>query len=618
MNARLGILFCCFLMIYSAVRAQKYEFGEVTKAELEMTSFNKFPEADAVILHKEVVVGIGRYVEVSERIKIFNEDGYDYSTIVLPYRNVKKIKGATFNLVNGEIEETKLDKDLIFSDEVVKDVTYKKFTFPKVQPGSVLEYTYISDNGITRDVNLQHEIPVKKIRVEAKNFTSAKFKMTQNPRAYLSVQRLNSDSGTVVVAVDVAPLEEEPYVYDMDMYRGKLQFKFGGYENSLKLDTWDDISRELYEYDDFGMQMKPRGYYKELLENVIEDEIDKMKQVELIYNFLKENIEWDETYGFIPEQGSRDTYNYKKGDVADINLLFISMLKSLGIESYPVLASTKSHGVPLTASLDGINYVVASVYLNNQYYLFDAAHDKATFNYLPEILLNWKGLLLKKDSPVKALTLTTPKYSEKKVIGMVTMDEDLFIEGKIREQSTGYYAINSKAYLKNLGDKDVDDLIQLDMEGLEISNVEVQNKEDQQETLGLTYAVEIDNGVDEISDKLYFSPMLFFGVNENPFTKEERLYPVDFGFPKKLTRNLTVNIPEGYAVEAIPEPLKILMPDGLGNYEYRIMANGNRLQVQSKWEINTPVISQGLYGELKEFYKVRIEKENEKVVLSKL
>jgi len=43
----------------------------------------------------------------------------------------------------------------------------------------------------------------------------------------------------------------------------------------------------------------------------------------------------------------------------------------------------------------------------------------------------------------------------------------------------------------------------------------------------------MDGAIDEIDGKLYFSPLLFLTLEENPFQKETRKYAIDFGYPFK-------------------------------------------------------------------------------------
>lgn len=612
------LLFVCLSLSTVAV-AQNYTFGKVSMEELSAQQDADFPDADAVILYKEVISRIGREREVWERIKIFNEDGFDYSSVRIPYTKPYKLKAYTYNLVDGEIVKTKLDKDLIFTDEEVEGVKIKKFTFPKVSPGSVIELTYKTNSGTLADVDLQYDIPVKKIKVEASNYSGAKFKIVQNPRAYVNAARVDKAETTVISAENIPALERENYVYSMDLFTAKLQFVLSGFFNSIQLDTWENIAEALYDDEDFVGPMKPRGFYEKSLDSLLADVPDPMDRIEKVYDYVRSHVTWDESFGYYPSnESSRKTYNDREGDVTDINMLLISMLRSIDVQAYPMLVSTRGNGVPITPTPEAFNYLVAAVIHNDTYYYLDAANDRATFDFLPKMLLNWNGMVMKDARTVKPQDLTTPKISNKMIIANATIDEDLYVMGDAREKDTGYYAIGMESYLEDSSDQRKEQLIEFDHEGVEVTNIKVGNQDDGRDAIQVSYEFELEDGIDEIGDKLYFSPLMFLGMKENPFTKDTRRFPIDFGFPRRNQYTLNVKIPEGYQVESLPDPLKIVLPDNVGSFTYRIIQQGGMLQVQSKYQINQTVVAFDKYHDLKEFFKVRMNKESEKVVLSKI
>ncbi len=68
--------------------------------------------------------GFRQVTEVHERIKIYNQEGFDYATkSILLYKSGSTIekmiglKAYTYNLNNGKVDDTKLQKDGIFKAE---------------------------------------------------------------------------------------------------------------------------------------------------------------------------------------------------------------------------------------------------------------------------------------------------------------------------------------------------------------------------------------------------------------------------------------------------------------------------------------------------------------------
>jgi hypothetical protein len=127
-----------------------------------------------------------------------------------------------------------------------------------------------------------------------------------------------------------------------------------------------------------------------------------------------------------------------------------------------------------------------------------------------------------------------------------------------------------------------------------------------------------NNVADIIGDKMYINPMLFLARADNPFKQEKREYPIDFVFPHQDKYAIGIILPEGYAVESMPEPVSLAMEDNMGTFKYNLIANGNQIQVAVTLDINFSSAGPDYYPTLKSFYQKMIEKQNEKIVLKRL
>lgn len=618
MKAKTYLTILGLVLVYNISIAQNYEFSEISVEELEMKVDSLFPEADAIVLHRDVYAQVGHYIEVYEKIKILTEEGLDYATMEIPYYDVFKIRGNTFNLENGKIEKTKLAKDMIFTEKIKGNgmtLIDKKVTFAQVKVGSVIEINYKASRGSFADIDMQYDIPIKKLTLEALNGTSSTYRFVQNPRAYLNVSRRDTGSKVSITAINVPPLEHENYVYDIELYRAKLIMKRLGYSWDQKFDKWDDIPKQLSEIDAFALQVKPKGVYKKEVEELIKNEDKPIKQAELIYNYIKENIEWDGYFGIYPEKGTRSTFNLKKGDVSDINMLFVSMLRSINIESYPILASSKMNGVHLAASREAFNYTLTGAKILDKWYIFDAANPIATFEYIPDYMINWRGMIVKDDGSFEWIDLSSPKISKSSVIATAKLDDYLALSGSIKERRTGYFGINLRRQIKD-SKIEKDSLLGINIEGLQYRNIDIDVDEITANT-NASYDFSLEDAAEELGEELHFSPLFFLSILENPFKKSTRRFPIDFGYPFAREYIFTVELPEGYKATYIPAPIKVSMPNDFGSYFYRISNNGNTLQVLMKFEVSVPIVPLDYYGELKEFFKIRVEKENEKVILGR-
>src|SRR5690606_6989067 len=112
------------------------------------------------------------------------------------------------------------------------------------------------------------------------------------------------------------------------------------------------------------------------------------------------------------------------------------------------------------------------------------------------------------------------------------ISNDLTVKGALRRQHTGHYALNYRERYQNVVTDDIIKSIE-STSGIELSELEIQNMKNPYEPLTETYKIDVQNQVESIGDKLYFSPLLFLTEKENPFKSEDRKYPVDFSFPRE-------------------------------------------------------------------------------------
>jgi hypothetical protein len=100
------------------------------------------------------------------RIKIVNSKGFSRGNVTLSYAvndPIKHLKAATYNLVDGKIEVTRVDNSMIFKEKVIEDERKMKISFPDIRDGSIIEYSYLKNAGDVYNLvpwTFQSDIPV--------------------------------------------------------------------------------------------------------------------------------------------------------------------------------------------------------------------------------------------------------------------------------------------------------------------------------------------------------------------------------------------------------------------------------------------------------------------------
>lgn len=660
----------CFLFIYLITNAQTdFKFGKVSKEEVEQTQHALEKDAEAAILYKKEYLfydynsesGFVTKRQAHYRIKIYDKSGLDWGTLDVPlYKSgsneerISGVKGYTYNLENGKVVETKLKKDGVFKESVNKYRNKASIVMPEVKEGSVLdiEYTVVSDfAGNINDFVFQYGIPVNKIDVKVKipqyyvfkkysrGFYPINVAQTREKRQMQISYRQENDPGRLnggrrsgnldfmeniytINTATIPSLKKADYTDNINNYRNAITFELASiqFPNEPFKNysfTWEDVAKTIYQYPSFGAELGRVKLFKDEVETLKNASSGNTELQRGIFEHVKNHMSWNEYNGVGCEKGLKKAYSEQTGNVADINLMLVNMLRAAGFEANPVLVSTKSHGVPLFPTTDGFNYVVAAIEDNGQVLLMDATEKMGQMGVLPARVLNWKGRLVRTDGTSMEISMHPNKPAQNITFVSANILADGTLEGKTRKQLS---ANNALTFRKKYKDDSVEDIMDKLEEGkvdFEVNELDVKNKIDCTKPIVEVFAFTKENQIEIISDKVYFKPTFFWSQSENPFKQDKREYPVDFVYPQLDKMTINLNIPEGYAIESLPESIALGLPDNLGSFQYSLKQSGNSIQVLCTTSINSAIIPAYYYDSLKEFYNQMVNKLNERVVLVK-
>jgi hypothetical protein len=635
--------------------AQNYKFGKVSKEELQEQFYPLDSTADAAYLFKsrttffDYVPNIGFQVvtEYHERIKIYTNAGFEMATKSISYYTpenrsdeaVSSIKGYTFNLEGNKVEREKLSRSSIFKETLNEFRSVKKITMPKIKEGSVIELRYIIISPYTQtieDLKLQYQIPVKKLEYQIQIPEYFVFNKRSIGYHYVKlIKEVKSGRiGDIDYRINVTKFDEsnipalkndEPFVSSVSNYRAGLKFEleqtnfisiggdFNNYSNS-----WESVSKQIYKASSFGDQLNISSYYKKDLEKILENNISEIDKLLAIFQFVKNKVKWNEYYGIYAYNGVRKAYKERVGNVADINLILTAMLRSAGLNADPVLVSTRTNGVPLFPTIDGFNYVISAVKLaTGGSVLLDATAPYCAPNILPRRALNWNGRKVTKDGNSSWIKLTSSEHALEENTVVVKIIDDMTLEGLIRTKYDNLNALNYRNTNNHITEENLIPKLE-EKYKFEIEDYKVVNKKILGKPIARNIKFISEDLIEEINGKLYIEPILFLTTHKNPFKLEDRKFPVDFVSPWKDVNRVSIEIPEGYKVEFLPESFAISLPDNLGAFKYQVLQKGGKISTTSILQFNNAIILPQYYAHLKDFYRQIVQKQSKKLVLVKI
>lgn len=647
-------------------QAQTYKFGKVSKNELAEKTNPLDSSANATILYSEQITEFdfneneGFFIRSKYfvRIKIYNKDGADWASkkIHLHQQHNRKekaigIKAVTYNLENGKIVKTALSKKSIFREELNKYTLVKKFTLPNIKNGSIIEYRYTTESPFFSsfsDVVLQHTIPVKKFyaqiaipeyfvyKTHTKGYFPIKIAEKTNPREIRVIYRTSGAPGQAsslnngslnfqeqiktISKENIPALEREPYAGNLKNYFASVVFELNYIDlprqiRKLYSTDWLTVSKKIYENDRFGAQLKKSNHFKGDLNNALAGSDSELNKISRVLAFVKSKIKWNNYNGYLCDKGTRKAYVNGEGNVADINLNLIAMLRKAGFEASPVLVSTVKHGVPLFPTREGFNYVIALVTTSKGAILLDATQTYTTLNVLPEKVYNYQGRIIENDGSSAWVNLFPQTHSSSKQSVRAQFTGTGF-KGSARRIISNNFLYDYRNEMSNLTkEKQLEKLES--HKHITIEKLELKNLSDLTKNAIESIQFSSSNFYENLGGNTYITPSLFLQQKENPFKSETRQYPVFYNKPILKSSTIYINIPNEYEIVQVPEPLVLNLPDSLGGFSYQVTQQGQVIVVKATFAINHAVIPTTAYKALQKLYTAMINKQEEKIVLKK-
>lgn len=662
---------CTLLFSLQAYSQESIKFGKIDIKDLEMTTYEPDSSAEAVVLWDEGTSQLsydqrkGFYLvfERHTRIKILTKQGYDWANVEVPLyhsgqdkEKVSGLKGATYFLENGKMKTVKLGKEAIFDEKVSENWDNKKFTLANVTEGAIIEYQYRIDSDFIfnfQDWSFQRNIPTVTSQYTAKipeYFRYEKFMQGFHPLSDIKEDREteniilsykeNADQGyvkktnysteslsftknvTTWLAKDVPAFREEPYMSNLNDYISRINFELAStrYPNQpvkQYMGTWESINKTMLESEAYSTDLNTSGFLKEDVSALTAEAKTDEERIQNIYHYVKSKVKWDNRNRMYPTSSFRKVLDDGEGSSADINLLLVNMLRKAGFESDPVLISTRGHGMireyfPLSSQF---NYVMAVADIDGNYLLLDATDRSLPINLLPTRCLNGQGWRVSKDR-AGWVGLNTKGNEGYSAFVEMKIGENGSLGGKIDINYLDYSASNMRN--RKLREEDNFKKYIEESRGWAVSTMELKGDDNIYQPFRMICEADANNQIENLGDLIYIDPFIVGKVDENPFKLEERQFPVDFGTGQSYNYVFTLEVPEGYKVESLPQNISMSLPNNDGKYTMISALAEGKIMVRSSFKVTKPLFSGPEYLYLKQFYAQMVDKQAEQIVLKRI
>ncbi|HEY5592854.1 MAG TPA: DUF3857 domain-containing protein [Paludibacter sp.] len=660
---KLTFLLSCFFFFVSVLFAQEIslKYGKISNDELNMKVYSKDTTAAAVVLYDDGYasyeytqsVGFKIEIELKKKVKILKQEGVNEATISIPYysnnsgdrESISYLEAMAYNMENGKIIKTKLDKKYIFDEELSSKYRQLKFSIPGVKVGTVIEYKYKRISNRIYDMpdwQIQSEIPVINSNYEVRIPEYFIFNIDTKGYEHINVVETNENqifnlgmdsngSNTVTsqsriikfTAKDVPALKDEENVWCAEDFMSGVRFELNGtkFPNDFYKPyshTWEDLEKFLKNESDLGGNLKISNPYKTEIKALISAVTDEKKKIELIYSFIKDHIRWDESYSFYGNK-YKDAVKNGTGNNGQINIILISALKDAGINAFPILISRRSQGrLPYTfPSFNKLTtFIVAAKTSDEKTYYMDGSAIYGGLNMLPTNLLVDRGRVYEETISEKWVDLSKITKSQQVFFLLAELDKDGTLSGELKSGYTNQLAYSYKVAYQAA--KDSSDFVEKfqNSNQITIDSFRIDGKEPM--SAMVKEEIKFTKKMDASGEFIYINPMIFEHITKNPFTQSDRKLPIEFNYPYIYQESCTLTIPGNYKVEEIPKTIKIILDDNKGKCIYQVLQDGNKIQLNYWFELNQIVFPQTDYTAIRDFYGQVVTKNLEMIVLKKI
>jgi len=601
------------------------DFGLPSPDEIALTKCSFDPQAEAIYLHKDAIVNPDEDRRMIShhrvRIKILNDNATSFGEIKIPfyhqngYEVIEDIRAVVINYTpSGEKTTSTLSAKDIYTHK--KDIYYSEVSFalPGVKKNSILEYTYTSKRRSYRPIDywyFQDEIPVLHSHFEFTILPNSEFsyRVLRSPVYPVNLVH-DKNLGKLIFDMNELPaIRQEPFMDSRNDYLQRVELQLAsvgsGIERNRFIASWPEATSQLLRDEDFGLYLDRNIHGTGDIINTAKIITDEKKRMEFLFRQVINNISWNGYQGIYMAGNIKSIWSDKKGNVAEMNLLLINLLRAAGLEADPLLVSERWHGkvTKEQAFLSQFNKVIACVKIAEKNYFLDATDPQQVLELIPRDLLNTTAYLVNKKNS-RFLQLEDQDHTDRRTINFVgkilpdgnmqgqalLIDQDyarVFAEEALMEDKGGYVRRN---YIEPY-------------QAVEIDSFRVENEEF--DSLPLNQDIRFSYTLQQSGDYLMIPLHLFSGLGKNPFVADQRYTHINFGCRKSITFNESITIDKSFGIDALPKNISFIMPDTSIVFKRLLEYNesDNRITTRITLNYNKAVYTADEYPMVYSFYK---------------
>ena len=609
------------------------------------------PNTEAVILLNERTLSVdkdGKAVEhVREVVKVLRPGGRDYGIVRVFFDNDSKIlsmhvwsigpDGREYAVKDNEMVEQGVATEggVLYSDE-----RFRAANPPGRDPGGVVAYEYeqrIAPYEHEDTWFFQDDIPHLKQSYTLElppNYEYASVFAHREP-----VKTIDLEHQRFRWEADDEPgidLERVPMAPDISALMSRMTVHFAPV-GTADFGTWRGVGEVFDQLARDRMTATPEIVAK--AQELTAGKTDFYDKTEAIAEFVQKNIRY-----FVIEKGiggrqphpAADIFRNRYGDCKDKSTLLSAMLSAVGVHSALVLVDSHRGFVdPAAPSVLG-NHAIAAVQIpdgydspklrsvvrtksGRRYLIVDPTWEKTAFGQLENNLQGGFAVIVEgKDSELVQIPVLKPELNNIHRTAALELQADGSLKGSYVE--TRFGDVSERRRELYLGgdlkeqDKFLQRVLSNDFLSFTVSDVKVENAQAFNKDLTTRFNVSADRYARTVGPLLMVRPRVI-GSEGLAVDRKVRNIPIDLEETMQEKDDFTIQLPDGYAPDELPEPVKLDL--GFASYESATELHGNSLHYTRTYTVREVTLPANRYGDVQRLAEVITNDEQNRAVLKK-
>ncbi|HYE74392.1 MAG TPA: transglutaminase domain-containing protein, partial [Blastocatellia bacterium] len=474
-----------------------------------------------------------------------------------------------------------------------------------------------------RRLQFQRDVPVQVVKYSIKPWSNPWYGMRVMWMHCTPSPLVKEPGGFHSTSLNNVPaFREEPRMPPEDQVRPWMLIY---YSEDKKLEAekfWKEYGKSSYET--FKNQIKVNDDVKKAAAEIVAGATTDEQKLERILTFCRTKIKniYDDAAGLTDQDRKKmkdnnntaDTLKRGYGLAPDIDLLFAALAQGAGFEARVIRLSDRGDiffdpSFPDSYFIEDI--IDIGVKVNGQWKFYDPSS-----RYVPAGMLSWrqegiKGLVTDPKEPMFIdMPVSKSDKSQQKGTAKLRLSEDGTIEGDVRLELTGHFAAQAKERADGESASEREEalksMVTRHISTAEFADIHIEpNLDDASKPFVYTFKIRVPGYAQKTGKRLFLQPAFFQYGEPALFSASQRKYPIYFSFPWSEVDEVTIELPEGYALDNAESPQPFNANQiAVYNVNIGVTKDMKTLVFKRSFSFDAILFQTDVYGNLKQVFEL--------------